>query len=157
MFLRALGLPFCVAVLATARMPPSIPSSDQQEWPSLKPGTWEMDTTWTDAGGKARERKETTQTCHDPAGLLQTYWGTGILERAGCRFQSRKVNGTEFKLTAECAVRGAGTARSEATLTVENDTTFSMNVRHVEGRRRTTFLQKGKWLATCPPAADTAP
>lgn len=155
MILRLLHVPSLVLLVAAGTIPAQ-PTANQQ-WPPLKPGTWQLATTWDRAGAKPRSRKETASACHDPAGLLQAYWGTGIVERAGCRFQSTRVTDAAFKVVSECIVRKVGTARSESTVTLTGDTMFSLQVRHVEGKRVTTLHQTGRWLASCPPEADKAP
>ena len=155
MLVHSLHVLSLVVLLVAGRIAPS-PANDQ-EWPPLKSGKWELSTTWTEGRAGPRERKEMASACHDTAGLLQAYWGTGIVERAGCRFQSTKVSDAEFKVVTECVVRRLGTARSEATVTLAGDTTFSLRVRHVEGKHVTTLHQTGRWIATCPPSADTSP
>ena len=148
MLLRILHVPSLMLLLAAGRIPRE-PAHDQQ-WPQLTPGVWELETTWTPAKGKARQRKESATACQEPAALLQGYWGTGIVERAGCRFQSTKIADAEFRVISECAVRRVGIARSESTVSLDGAAKFSMKVRHREGRLVTMIEQTGHWVASCP-------
>src|SRR5262249_18420882 len=59
-----------------------------QEWPQVKAGVWEIAGSWTPRQGKAKKWKESTSQCEDPTALFKGYWGNGIVERAGCRFES---------------------------------------------------------------------
>ena len=71
-----------------AQQEPARLADKPDEWPQVKAGVWEIAGSWTPRQGKVKTWKENTSQCEDPTALFQGYWGDGIVERAGCRFQS---------------------------------------------------------------------
>jgi hypothetical protein len=121
----------------------------KQDWPQVKPGIWEIEEQSLGSNGKSKQWTGKMSQCHDPIGLFQGYWGKGIVERGGCRFQSTKVSDAKFKVTTECMVRHVGVATSEAVVTLKGDRAFVMKVSHREGRRTTTIDQTARWRSAC--------
>jgi hypothetical protein len=149
-------VPVVVAFLVGVPVAPD--PAHPQQWPQVKPGVWEIETTWTlRPSGELREQKLKTSACQDVIALFQGYWGTGIVNRASCRFQSTKVSDTEFKITSACPVRRVGVTKSESIVTLNSDDMFAINVRHHEGKRTSTIHQTGRWLSTCPAAPEAPP
>jgi hypothetical protein len=145
---------------STVRSANQIPEGGEQrpqEWPRVRAGIWEIEADWTRRNGRPGHWKERTSQCHEPAEMFQGYWGEGIVERGGCRFQSKNVSEKQYNVTTECMVRHVGVATSEGVVTLKDDATFVMEVRHREGKRITTIRHAGHWLSSCPTAPEGAP
>ena len=120
-----------------------------QEWPPVRHGIWAVEGKYAKPGGKVARWKEKTSQCTDPSALFQGYWGRGIVEAGGCRFQSKKLSDTQFTVVAECMVRRVGVARSESTVTLKNAEAFDMNIVLREGKKISKVSQSGRWLSNC--------
>src|SRR6266478_2872687 len=107
----------------------AFPGESTGEWPALQTGIWQLDSTRIPPSGKAQRWSETVNQCSDARGLLTGYWGLGIVERAGCRQSSSKIEPTRFKVVSECMVRHAGKATSEAIVTITSPDAFELDVR----------------------------
>jgi Protein of unknown function (DUF3617) len=118
-------------------------------WPPVKPGLWELKSQRTLPNGKTQSWTRTSKQCHDPSGLFRGYWGLGILEKAGCRYQAAQLSGKTFSVASRCVVRGVGISTSEAIVTVHGDDEFDMQVHVDEGSRQYRARQAGCWIAEC--------
>jgi hypothetical protein len=125
------------------------------EWPALQTGIWQLYSTRIPHSGKPQHWNQTVNQCSDARGLLTGYWGLGIVERAGCRQSSSKIEPTRFKVVSECMVRHAGKATSEAIVTIKSPAAFDLDVRVTEGKREYRGSQSGHRLSACPPTTDT--
>ena len=121
-----------------------------QTWPSVRLGTWHIEGTLSVPGRKTRTWKEDATQCTNPIFLFQGYWGDGIVERDGCRFESaRSADGT-YLIVGECSVRGRGHSRSQSRVTINSETSFTIETILREGRRNRKVSQTGTWTAPCP-------
>ena len=137
-----------------AQQDPARLADKPDEWPQVKAGVWEIAGSWTPRQGKVKTWKENTSQCEDPTALFQGYWGDGIVERAGCRFQSERVSATEFIVTARCEIRRVGVAISRSRVVVNDDKNFRMETELREGKVITKSSQIAHWLSECPHRKD---
>jgi hypothetical protein len=119
------------------------------EWPTILPGTWELVSARTLPSGKVQRWTEQVNHCVDAADFFRGYWGLGILEEAGCRYDAAKSSATEFRITSECMVRRAGKVGSTALVTVTSAEAFTMQVNVSEGKRKYRGTQVGHRIAGC--------
>src|SRR5438128_777077 len=118
-------------------------------WPPVKPGLWELKSQRTLPNGKTQSWTGTSKQCHDPSGLFRGYWGLGILEKAGCRYQAAQLSARTFRVASRCVVRGVGIATSEAIVAVHGEGDFDMQVHVDEGSQHYRARQAGCRIAEC--------
>lgn len=123
-----------------------------QTWPQVWPGLWLIEGTLSIPGKKERIWREDSSQCTNPAFMFQGYWGDGIIEREGCRFQSSRTMDGTYLILAECSVRRRGHSQSRSTVTLEGETSFTMDTVLREGRQVRKISQTGTWKAACPEA-----
>lgn len=126
-------------------------ASAAQQWPALRAGVWETESTRTLPSGKTQAWKDVISECHDPAEMVRGYWGLGIVEAAGCQYEAARTAPDEFRVTSECMVRHAGVARSVATVKTKDNDAFEMTVKVVEGRKVYRATHVGHRRSDCPP------
>jgi hypothetical protein len=119
------------------------------EWPMIQPGVWELESSRTLPDGKIQTWKDTSRECQDPTGLFRGYWGLGIVERAGCRYEAKKDSPTRFTITSECMIRGVGRVKSEVVASIEDQSSFELQVTVAEGRRQYRGQQRGRRIGIC--------
>jgi hypothetical protein len=119
------------------------------EWPMIQSGVWELQSSRTLPNGKVQRWTDTSRECRDPTELFRGYWGLGIVERAGCRYEAKKDSPTKFTITSECMIRGAGRVNSEMVASIGDQSTFELQVNVTEGRRRYRGEQKGRRTGPC--------
>src|SRR5437764_3429135 len=121
-----------------------------QTWPQVRPGLWHIEGTLSVSGKKDRVWKEDSSQCTNPAFLFQGYWGDGIIERDGCRFQSSRTTNGTYAILGECSVRRRGHSQSRSTVTLDGERSFTMDTVLREGRQVRKISQTGTWKAACP-------
>ena len=137
------------AVLLSSRGAAS-DASFHEDWPTLNPGIWETESKRTLPSGKVQAWKEVLSACEHQDDMLRGYWGLGIVEAAGCRYQSERTAPDEFRVTSECMVRHAGVARTEATVKIKGGDDFEETARVVEGRKIYRGSRTGHRRSDCP-------
>ncbi len=125
-------------------------ASVHEQWPTLRPGIWETESKRTLPGGKTQTWKDVISECHDPTELVRGYWGLGIVEAAGCRYEAVQTVPGEFRVTSECMVRHAGVARTEATVKTKGGDDFEETAKVVEGHKIYRGSQTGHRRSDCP-------
>jgi len=119
-----------------------------QEWPQIQSGVWQIEGTLKQANGRHRHWTEKTKQCEDPTVLFQGHRGR-TAGKHGCTFQSTKVSGSEFKVTAECMVPKKGLATSESTVTVKSEKEFEMQIHLHTQKKDARTSQTGRWVSAC--------
>jgi hypothetical protein len=127
------------------------------EWPMIQSGVWELQSSRTLPNGKVQHWTDTSRECRDPTELFRGYWGLGIVERAGCRYEAKKDSPTRFTITSDCRIRGADRVKSEMVASVKDQSTFELQVSVTEGRRRYRGEQKGRRIEACVEAPSKGP
>ena len=130
-------------------------SKVHEDWPTLQSGIWETECTRTLPSGKTQHWNQKVSHCRDATELLRGYWGLGLVEEAGCRYEAEKISADQFKITSECMVRHAGVAKSTATAVVGNADTFEMRVDVIEGKKVYHGAQTGHRRSACPDPAGS--
>jgi hypothetical protein len=131
---------------ATARRGPKL----RGDWPPLDPGVWKVTSRRTLPNGKVQNWEETLSRCVDTSELFMGYWGLGIVEEAGCRYQSVKIGQDQYSVTSECMIRRSGNVKSEATIKVKSPKEFEANVTVPEGKRLYRGNAVGTRISDCP-------
>jgi hypothetical protein len=124
---------------------------DGQDWPPVAKGIWQLTSTTAVGEGKPKTSTQKTQACTDPSWMFATYWGTGVLERAGCQFSSWKTSGNQFRLESVCKVRKVGTARMKGTVVLGSPDKFRLEGEVSEGKKRIRITQIGQLVSSCSP------
>lgn len=124
--------------------------SAPEDWPAIQTGVWDTDCSRRLPNGKTQHWKEVVSQCQDGTELLRGYWGLGLVEEAGCRYQATRLSRDEFKITSECMIRHAGDVKSEATVVVREGGTFEMSIKVVEGKKVYRGSQLGHRRSDCP-------
>jgi hypothetical protein len=119
------------------------------QWPKIRAGVWELLSTRTLPNGHVQKWKDTARECEDPSQLFRDYWGLGIVERSGCRYEAMQVSPTEFKITSQCMARRAGTVASDVRVSIRDEDTFELSAKVLEGRRQYRGGQIGRRVADC--------
>jgi len=127
----------------------SVDAAAASEWPPLRAGVWEVESTRTLPSGKTQTWKQVLSVCRDPADMVRGYWGLGIVELAGCQYESARTAAGEFKVTGECMVRHAGVARSDSTVKMKGVDDFELTAKVVEGKRVYRGFQIGHRRSDC--------
>jgi hypothetical protein len=130
-------------------------SKAREDWPTLQSGIWETECTRTLPSGKTQHWNQKVSHCRDATELLRGYWGLGLVEEAGCRYEAEKISTDQFKITSECMVRHAGVAKSSATAVVKNADAFEMRVDVIEGKKVYHGAQTGHRRSACPDPAGS--
>lgn len=144
--LSALAMTFWIALPSQGASPDA---SAAPEWPPLRAGMWEVEYKRTLKGGKMEAWKEVISMCTDPAEMVRGYWGQGIVEEAGCRYDVARTAADEFKVSGECMVRRAGVSKSEAIVRIRGGDDFEMTVKVVEGKKVYRGSQIGHRRSDC--------
>ena len=125
-------------------------ASAREDWPAIQTGVWDTDCSRTLPNGKTQHWNDIVSQCEDGTELLRGYWGLGLVEQAGCRYEAMRLSTAEFKITSECMVRRAGVAKSEAIVVVREGGTFEMSIKVVEGKKVYRGSQLGHRRSDCP-------
>jgi hypothetical protein len=123
----------------------------ESEFPPVRGGLWELQAVRVLPSGKSQKWTMQTRYCQDAGLMFQGYWGLGILDKAGCRFESTKLSDNRYRITSECMVRRAGKATSEGTVTLSGDDAFELEMDVQEGKRRYHATERGRRLGDCSP------
>ena len=137
-----------LAVLLSSRGVAS-DASFHEDWPALHPGIWETECKRTLPSGKIQAWKDHLSACKNQEEMLRGYWGLGIVEAAGCRYESERIAPGEFRVTSECMVRHAGVARTEATVKTKGGDDFEETAKVVEGRKIYRGSRIGHRVSDC--------
>lgn len=124
----------------------------ESEFPPIRSGLWEMHAVRVLPSGKSQKWTMQTRYCQDASLAFQGYWGLGILNKAGCRFESSKLSDNRYRVTSECMVRRAGKATSEGTVTLTGDDAFELEMDVQEGKRHYHATERGRRLGDCSPS-----
>jgi hypothetical protein len=123
----------------------------EPQFPPLRGGLWELQSVRGLPSGKSQKWTQQSRACPDANLLFQGYWGLGILEKAGCRFESTQLPDNRYRIASECMVRGVGRATSEGTVTLSGDEAFDLDIHVQEGKRRYHATQHGRRMGDCAP------
>ena len=104
-------------------------SAAADEWPSLRPGSWEFTRTILSphTGGKPRVVKATR--CVDPVADMRQQ--NARLTKAGCTFSTTVRHGSTYSFSSLCRMAGME-VRSKSVLTVESPTAYRLHVDTLE-------------------------
>ena len=117
------------------------------QWPPVRAGLWELRSQRTLPNGTTQSWR--TKSCRAASNLFHGYWGLGVVEKAGCRYEAIPVSAGRYRVRSRCVVRGVGESTGESIVTLHGDTAFDMDVLITEGSRRYRATQTGCRVATC--------
>lgn len=135
-------LTVCLLALGPAHAAPN-------QWPDIRPGLWNLTGTRTDENGRVEPLSGHSRRCEDARWLFQKYWGRGKLDKAGCRYVSRKVSEEVFSIDTECTVRRLGRSSASTTVKTLGNGAFELLGELREGKRKYRIVQTGKWVSSC--------
>lgn len=122
-----------------------------EQWPTLDPGIWEIETSRMLPNGRKRDSKEVVSECSDATELLRGYWGFGRLAEAGCRYSASKHSERDFEIKSECMVQRSGVTTSSAAVVVKDKGSFEFKIEVLEGKRVLHGTLAGRRRSACPP------
>lgn len=133
-------------LLASMCVLPRISASQQNEWPTVSSGTW--DVTVTNPSGKQEHHQ--LLNCLKPHMLFWGYFGTRTLNEGGCKFSSKKVADHNYVLTAICGTEEDGPTVIEHRINLEKDSFFRDTIKSIEKNSRpATYVMYGQWKKGC--------
>jgi hypothetical protein len=99
------------------------------EWPSLRPGSWDLTRTICSAhtGGKPKVAKVTR--CYDPVADMKQQ--NARLTKVGCAFSPVVRRGNTYSFSSQCKMAGMRVS-SKSVLTVESPTAYRLHVDTLE-------------------------
>ena len=117
-------------------------------FPPVKPGLWRVVATRRSSDGTVRTWTLWRRLCTDASPLFMGYFGPGIIEKQGCRFDAARLSANRYRLTAACVIRGIGASKSEMTVFTGRDRFHAiLSVR--EGARRYSGAEDGLREGDC--------
>jgi hypothetical protein len=119
-------------------------------WPPIRLGMWKLETTHTSPGGKTKRWSESARACSDAGGIFIGYWGGGVVQMAGCRYQPEKVGKDHFRIATECVIRGGIPSNGTMEVTMHGEDAFEMEGTVTEGKKTYHLKQLGHRLSDCP-------
>lgn len=121
------------------------------EWPPIKLGVWNIETTRVLPNGKTKHAGGSGPVCSDSSYIFIGYWGGGKVEIEGCRYIATKAADDRFKIVTECFVRGlAAPSHGEVEVTMHGPEAFEMTGTTKEGKKTYRVTQVGRRLSDCP-------
>lgn len=118
-------------------------------WPPVRPGVWELREEWSAKNGKPQVGTYQMNQCLDQWGMFMGLLTEGILELAGCHYDSTRITPTIFRITGDCAIRGLGIARTESIVNMESETSFRIDMRDYGRSKEKRLRTIGHWVSGC--------
>jgi hypothetical protein len=124
------------------------PVSAVLEWPTLKPGIWNLNAKTVLPDGKTEVSNMTVPSSSDTHWMFRTYWGRAYttLSRFPCSNETEKVNASLYKIKITCDILNGGYSITDETVTLKSDSEFEMSVKVKEGKKEYFVEESGKWL-----------
>lgn len=104
-------------------------SARAEEWPSLRPGTWEFTRTIESARAPGKPKVVKATRCVDPVADMKRQ--NARMAQAGCSFSPMVRRGNTYSFTSRCRLAGMD-VRSSSVLTVQGPTAYRLHVDTVE-------------------------
>jgi Protein of unknown function (DUF3617) len=118
--------------------------AEAADWPSFKPGQWQLERTMESAG-KAPEKVSTAE-CFDPTAEQAKQRAT--LSKVGCQFSPLEQSGTTYRYSANCKMGGM-TSTSSSVLEVQSAEAYTITIDSVMGGTKTHEVVTARRVGDC--------
>jgi hypothetical protein len=115
------------------------------DWPSFKPGQWQLERTMESAG-KTPEKVSLSE-CFDPT--AEQAKQRAMLSKAGCQFSPLEQSGTTYRYSANCKMGGMSST-SVSVLEVQSAEAYTITIDSVMGSTKTHEVVTARRVGDCP-------
>jgi len=120
------------------------------EWPGIRPGVWRIAIRATAQDKLPAFIESEERFCSNTMFLFQRYPSVAVIEKDGCRFESRRKAPGQYEVTSTCAVSGVGRGVSKGLVSVTNDQEFEATWEtRQKGKTVLREDMKGTWARPC--------
>jgi Protein of unknown function (DUF3617) len=116
------------------------------ELPPLRKGMWEFNRTVEGQGPGGKAATMTNKKCTDPSADMKRM--TDLLSKQGCKFSAPSAKANVYSFSSECQVQGVA-MQSQSVITVESDSSYTVQVSANGGGRSTKELLVAKRVGDC--------
>ena len=128
--------------------PAAAPAADKTvDLPVFKPGLWEYRRTVAVVGARGAPQTTTVQKCSDPSADIRQK--LAVTKQKGCRFSPMTREGSHYRSSWTCLVKGATLAMSDV-LTAKSATSYEATNESRYGQRTTRTMVIATRIGECP-------